>query len=116
MHSKSDNIEFMSYNANEVVNKVFESLHSRYQIGLEASIKVCDFIFGSVQLLYHKCHKINFKRGSSYIDSPDWIKKKKATINPKNTDDNFFQHAVTVALNFGKLSGIQKEFQILNHL
>ena len=30
MHSKSDNIEFMSYdNANEVVDKLFESLLSR---------------------------------------------------------------------------------------
>ena len=44
-----------------------------------------DFIF--VQLLYHECHKINFKRGGSYIDFPDWIKKK-VTINPENTDDN----------------------------
>ena len=43
-----------------------------------------DFIFDSVQLMYYKCHKVNFKRGDSYIDSPDWIKKKK--IN--NIDDN----------------------------
>ena len=35
MHSKSDNIELMPYdNANEVVNELFESLLSRYQIGL----------------------------------------------------------------------------------
>ena len=46
-----------------------------------------DFIFDLVQMMYYKCHKIDFKRGGSYIDSPDWIKKKKATINPKNTDD-----------------------------
>ena len=35
MHSKSDNIELMPYdNANGVVNELFESLLSRYQIGL----------------------------------------------------------------------------------
>ena len=34
-------------------------------------------------LLYCKCHKIIFKCGGSYTDSPDWIKKKKVTINPK---------------------------------
>ena len=39
-----------------------------------------DFIFDSVQLMYYKCHKVNFKSGDSYIDSPDWIKKKKSTI------------------------------------
>ena len=36
MHSKSDNIKFTSYNdANEVVNKLFDSLRSRYRINLE---------------------------------------------------------------------------------
>ena len=38
-----------------------------------------------------------FKRGGSYIDSPDGIKKTK--INPKNEDDKCFQYAATVALN-----------------
>ena len=46
-----------------------------------------EFIFDSVQLICCSCHKVNFRRGGSYIDSPDWIKKKKTTINPKNTDD-----------------------------
>ena len=27
---------------------------------------------------------MNFKQGRSYIDSPDWIKNKKATMNPIN--------------------------------
>ena len=59
--------------------------------------------------MYHKCHKINPNRGGSYIDSPDWIKNKKATINPINKNDNkCFQYAITVALNheeIGKHSG-----------
>ena len=77
MYSKSNNIEFMIHdNANEIVNELFESLLSRYQIGLEASMRGSDFIFDSVQLLYYKCHKINFKRGGSYIDSPNWREKK----------------------------------------
>ena len=52
MHSKSDNIEFMSYdNANEVVDELFEPLFSRYQICLETSMKGNDFIFDSVQVI-----------------------------------------------------------------
>ena len=62
-----------------------------------------DFIFDSVQLMYYKCYQVNFKRGGSYIDSPDWIKKKKATINSKNTYDKCFQYAVTVALNYEEI-------------
>ena len=104
MHSRSENIKFTSYNAvNEVVNELFDSLHSRYQGNLETSMGGSDFIFGSVQLVDYKCHKVNFRRGGSYIDSPDWIKKKKARINPKNKDDECFQYAVTVALNYGKI-------------
>ena len=101
MHSRSDNIKFKSYNdANEVVDELFESLCSRYPGNLETSIRESDFIFDSVQLMYYKCHKVNFRRVGSYIDFPDWIKKKKATINPKNTDDKCFQYAATVALNY----------------
>ena len=33
--------------------------------------------FDCVQSLYYKCHKINFNRGGSYADSPDWIINKK---------------------------------------
>ena len=32
---------------------------------------------------------MNFRHGGLYIDSPDWTKKKKATMNPKNIDDSF---------------------------
>ena len=39
------------------------------------------------------------KRDVSYIDSPEWLKSKKATISPKNNNDNCFQYSLTVALN-----------------
>ena len=68
MHSRSHNIEFMSYdNANEVVNELFESLLSRHQIGLETLGRGIGFIFGSVQLLYYKCHMTDFKRGDHIL-------------------------------------------------
>ena len=35
----------------------------------------------------------------SCIDSPDWIKRKRETINPKNQDEKCFQFVVTAALN-----------------
>ena len=45
MHSKSDNIEVMTYdNARKVIKKMFESLVSMYQIGFENSSKGSDFI------------------------------------------------------------------------
>lgn len=35
-----------------------------------------------------------------HIGSPKWIKSKKATINPKSNDDNSFQYAIMVTLNY----------------
>ena len=44
-------------------------------------------------------HKIDLKRGSSYISAPDWLEAKKATINPKNKNDNYcFAYATTIAI------------------
>ena len=46
---------------------------------------------------------ISLSRGGSYIDSPQWLKNKKATINLKNNDDKCFQYASTIALNYQKI-------------
>ena len=44
-----------------------------------------EFVFKYAQLLSYKCHKINLNRAESYIDSPNWMQNKKATIkNNKN--------------------------------
>ena len=52
MHSNSDNIEFMIYdNANEVIEKLFESLLYGYQIELKTSMRDSNFIFDCVHLL-----------------------------------------------------------------
>ena len=46
MHSKSDSIEVTTYdNANEAIEKNFESLLFRYQVGLKTPMKGSDFIF-----------------------------------------------------------------------
>ena len=63
------------------VIKFFDSLENRYQNDLK-SVKGSEFIFNYVHLLYFKCHEINRNCGGSYVDSPDWIKNKMATINP----------------------------------
>ena len=86
INSISSNL-YTSYNdANEAVNELFEPLRSKYRDKLETSMKGRDFIYDSVQLMYCKvkCSKVNFKRGGSYVDSPNWIKNKKATLKPKN--------------------------------
>ena len=49
-----------------------------------------DFILNSVQLMYYKFQKVNFRCNGSNTNSPEWIKKKKMTIYPKIEDDECF--------------------------
>ena len=42
-----------------------------------------EFSFDNVDSLYYNLNKISLGRGGTYIDSPEWLKNKKTTINPK---------------------------------
>ena len=56
---------------------------------INQSIKGSEFLFYYAQLLYYKCREINLNHVGSNIDSPNWIKNKKATIiTPINKKDN----------------------------
>ena len=104
MHAKSDNVEIMTGSeTNEIIEELFKSLLQRYQEGLEESLRGSEFIFNSVDALYYDLNKISLSRGGSYIDSPKWLKNKKATINPKSNDDKCFRYALTVALNYEQI-------------
>ena len=82
MHTKSHNIEIMMGNeTDEIIEKLFESLLQNYQKDLEESMRGSGFVFDSIDLLYYHLQKIGLKRGRSYIDSPKWLKNKKAIIN-----------------------------------
>ena len=102
MHTKSNNIEIiMGSETNDIIEELCESLLQKYQEWLEESMRGSEFIFDSVDLLHYNLQKISLNRkGSSYIDSPKWLKNKKATINPKNNDNNCFQYNLTAALNY----------------
>ena len=92
---KSDYEIMISDVTDEIIEKLFNSVKNTFQNNLQ-SMRVSAFVLDHVQLLYYKCHKINLNCGGSYIDSPDWIKNKKGTINPISKKDNrCFQYAIT---------------------
>ena len=101
MHTKINNIEIMiGIDTNEVIEELFKSLLRKYQANLEEKMSGSEFVFDAVNVLYYDLNKIILNTGGSYIDSPEWIKNKKATINPKNNDDKCFEYALTIALNY----------------
>ena len=81
----------ISNETDETIKKLFE--FQRSQEGLEKSMKGSKFVFDSVDPLYYKFHRISLNPGGSYIFSSNWLKNKKATINPKH--NKCFQYAVT---------------------
>ena len=73
MHSKSDYLKAtINDKADEVIESLFESLKKDTK-----SMKVSEFVFNYVHLLYYKCHKINPNLRGSDINSSDCITNKK---------------------------------------
>ena len=115
MYSKSDNAKIMmGIEADDTINELFEYFLKRYQEGLETEMREgSNFVFESVNLLHYSLHRISLNRGGSYIDSSNWIKHKKATINPKSKDNKCLRDSIIAALNHEKIKYTQKEYLIL---
>ena len=106
MHAKSINVEVMiGTETDEVIEELFKYFLQKYREGLEESIRGSKFVYDSVDALYYNLNKVSLSSGGSYMDSPKWLKNKKATINPNNDEQIM-----------NKLKKIPKEYQKLNHL
>ena len=104
MYTRSFNEEIMKgSDTDEIIELLFESFFKIYELNLQEKMKGSDFAFDGVNCFYYDFNKTSINRGGSYIDSPQWLKNKKSTINPKNNDDKCFQYAVTLALNLNSI-------------
>ena len=96
----SDNEEIRLGNeTDDIVKGLLNSFLNNYQKEEIVLRNGSNFVFESVDLLSYHIHKTSLKRGKSYIKSPEWVLNKRATINPKNKDNNCFQYSITVPLN-----------------
>ena len=107
-YTYSDNIELRSTDdEKEITSKLFNSLLHKYQETLENKMEGSSFVFDYVNYLDINFQTIDLIRGSSYVKSPLWISKKKATINPKNDAEdgvNCFQYAIKISLHHQELN------------
>ena len=84
----SDNVSIMwGSNTDGIIRELFRSFLHNYQGELKIT-KGSDFVFESVELMDYRFHRVRLKKGGSYIKSPEWLLHKKATINPKNKNDD----------------------------
>ena len=87
-----------SSDTNEILEQLTSSLYEKYQNDLYLSHESSSFVYESVEECNIHFHKIDLRRGASFIDTPEWLKNK-ATINPQNFNDVYcFMYAITIAL------------------
>ena len=88
MHSKNLKV-FDGCLTGMFVDDLLKSFLDDYQFSLRTKMKKSNLTYDRVTVFYYKLHKISVNRGrGSYIIAQDWIKYKKATINPINKNDN----------------------------
>ena len=85
---------------NEIVTAMTE--HMAQQIENPA-LRNSNFVSDRVLHMDIDFYKLNLTRGSSYVPLPDWLMKKKAIINPKNSDMECFKSAVIAAMKWEEI-------------
>ena len=91
------------YNLNdksEIVTAMIE--HMAQQIENPA-LRNSKFVSDRVLHMDIDFHRLNLMRGSSYVPLPDWLTKKKAIINPTNSDMECFKWAVIAAMKWEEI-------------
>ena len=88
-----------SSDTNEILEQLTTSLYEKYQNDLYLTHEGSSFVCESVEECNIHFHKVDLRRGASYIESPLWLQRKKATINPQHFNDVYcFMYAITIAL------------------
>ena len=79
-------------------------MYEKYQQDLRLSYASSSFTYESVEECNIHFNEIDLRHGATYIESPKWLKNKKATINPKNANDVYsFMCAATIAFYHNEL-------------
>ena len=71
------------------------------------------FSLDKIMHLYINFHRLALTRGSSHTELPEWIKNKKAVINPKNKDEECFKWAVIEALHHEEIKHNPKRISLM---
>ena len=95
---------------NQIVNEMIT--HIAQQIKNPA-LSDSRFLFDEVLHMDVNFHRLNLTRGSSYLPLPDWLARKKAIINPKNSDLECFKRAINVALRWEEIGNNPKQISKL---
>ena len=79
------------YNLSDMDEIVSAMIEHMYQQIENPALRESKFVFDGVILMDIDFHRLNLTRGSGYIPLPEWLAKKGAIINPKNSDMKHFK-------------------------
>ena len=85
---------------NEIVTAMIEHMAQQVE---NPALRNSKFVFDRVLYMDTDFHGLNLMRGSSYVPSPDWLMKKKAIINPRNSDMECFKWTVIAAMKWEEI-------------
>ena len=85
---------------NEIVNAMITHMK---QLIENPALLDSKFVFDEIIHMDVNFHRLNLMRGSSYLPLPDWLARKKAIINPKNSDLECFKWAVIAAIRWEEI-------------
>ena len=101
IYSPSNNAEILMGSETDGIVEEFFELQRLQEARETANNRGSELIHENVGLSHYIFQKISLQRGGSHVDSPEWLKNKRATTNPKNKNcDNCFQYVITVVLNY----------------
>ena len=73
------------------VDEIFDQLIEKHE-----DLKNINFLLKGVESIAYSFIKIIIK--STFVESPDWIKNKKCTINPQNKDNKCLKYSLRISL------------------
>ena len=91
------------YNLNdksEIVTAMIEHMVQQIE---NPALRNSKFVFDGVLHMDIDFHRFYLTRGSSHVLLPDWLTKKKAIINPKNSDMECFKWAVIASMKWEEI-------------
>ena len=87
---------FQGSNINDLIQRMLAHIKTQVE---NPRMPENGFSLDKIMHLYINFHGLALIRGSSYIGLPEWLKSKKAVINPQNKDEASFKWAVIEALH-----------------
>ena len=94
----------------EIVSAVTDHMGQQIE---NPALRDSKFVFDGVIHMDIDFHRLNLTRGSSYIPLQDWLAKKGAIINPKNSDMECFKWAVITAMKWKDIRDYPKRISKL---